>query len=156
MLKPSARKLDLSTKQNSFHMLIPLLAPKYVLRLPPNGMVDTPAHSGASTRRPTACDVCRNCIGSVHFPGNSANICSRIALEPSHHIFLVMSVILYDRILVFMTNDSWHSIAVWSSSVFYRYGWVTNVRMLRPLPVHINHGCSLEKGQQSYPVQVWL
>ena len=87
-------------------------------------------------------------MGFVHFPGNSANICSWIALEPSHFIFLVMSVLLYDRILVFMTNDSWHSIAVYSSSVFGRYGWETNVHMLQPLPVHVNHGSSLEKGQQ--------
>ena len=154
---PSARKLDLNTKQNSFHMPIPLLAPKYVLPQLRNRIVGRPAHSGASRRRDLRLvKFVVSCTGSVHFPGNSANIYSRNALEPSHYIFLVMNVLLYDRILVFMTNDPWHSIAVWSSSVFGRYGWETSIRMLRPLPVHVDHRSSLQKGQQPYPAEIRL
>jgi len=92
---PSASKLDLNTKQNSFHVPILLLVPKYVLPHLRNRMVGRPAHSGASRWRdlPLVKFVV-NCKGSVHFPSSSANICSRIALEPSHYIFLVMNVLL--------------------------------------------------------------
>jgi len=47
---PSSRKLDLNTKQNSFHTPTPLLAPKYVLPQLRHRMVDWLAHSGASRK----------------------------------------------------------------------------------------------------------
>jgi hypothetical protein len=124
---PSAHKLNLDTKQNSFHTPIPTLAPKYVLPLLWFAWLVS-QHTLALVGEDlplekyvvTAWDLCI-------YPAFRRKICARISLEGSHQIVLVMNVLLYDRILVFMTNDPWHPIAICSSSVF----WLLRLRNQR-------------------------
>jgi hypothetical protein len=83
---PSARKLDLNTKQNTSHKMTPLLPPKNFLLHLCNRRLWKHSHPSAAS---AFWEVRRTCVRSAHFPGNSANTCSQIALDPSDYLFLV-------------------------------------------------------------------